>query len=332
MKKILLTLTLIFALCLNQYRLNAGMIESISSDIRLNALSACLYDCLGQRFLYEKNADEKRAVASTTKIMTLILVLELGNLDDIVTFSQNASKQPDVQMNGCTGERYVLRDLCYAMMLESYNDVAVAIAEHIGGSCEKFAELMNEKAKTLGCYDTHFVTPNGLDREDKEGEHLSTAKDMAKIASYAIQNEKFCEIIRTNNYSFSEIDGKRKVSVCNRDAFLTMYEGAIGVKTGFTGKAGYCFVGAVKKDGATLVAVVLGSGWPPKKTLKWSDTKMLMDYGFEEFKVTELFEGFYIMLSECENVSFVHKRSDGTVYMYIDGRVVREIKLQNDEQ
>lgn len=247
----------------------------------LYASSAVLMDEATGRILYNKNGNERKANASTTKIMTCILALEYGNEEDIVTFSANAARQPDVQMNGCEGEQYYLKDLLFALMLESHNDVAVAIAEHIAGDVETFAGYMNDKAQEVGAFDTHFVTPNGLDADD----HYTTACDLAIIARYALHNKEFQEIIRTPAHTFSEISGKRNVAVVNRDGFLTQYEGAIGIKTGFTGNAGYCFVGAAKKNGMTLISVVLASGWPPHKTYKWADTKQLMDYGFSNYSM-----------------------------------------------
>lgn len=258
-------------------------------DLELNAASAALLDGDSRRVLYEKNGKERRAMASTTKIMTCILALELGNPEDVVTFSANAASQPDVQMNGGEGEQYYLKDLLYSLMLESHNDTAVAIAEHIGGSVEGFAELMNEKAKELGAYDTHFVTPNGLDAEG----HYTTACDLGLIACYAIQNQAFLELVKTPAHSFQEINGKRTVSVTNKDAFLTSYDGAFGIKTGFTGEAGYCFVGGARRDGKTLVSVVLASGWPPHRTYKWQDTVTLMDYGMEHFAMQTVFDSNY---------------------------------------
>lgn len=260
-----------------------------TEELSLYASSALLMDADSGRVLYEKNGREQRANASTTKIMTCILALEYGNPEDIVTFSANAASQPDVQMNAGEGEQYYLKDLLYALMLESHNDVAVAIAEHIAGSVEQFADYMNEKAEELGAYDTHFVTPNGLDAK----EHYTTAYDLARIASYAIQNDAFLDIIQTPAHTFSEINGKRSVGVVNRDAFLTQYEGAIGIKTGFTGNAGYCFVGAAKRDGITLVSVVLASGWPPHKTYKWSDTRVLMEYGFQKYSLQTVLDDTY---------------------------------------
>ncbi len=246
----------------------------------LYALSACLMDADSGRVLFEKAGYEKMAMASTTKIMTLLIALEYGNMEDIVTVSDYAASMPDVQLNIRAGESYYLKDLLFSLMLESHNDVAVAIAEHIGGSVEGFASLMNGKAHALGALHTNFVTPNGLDAE----EHYTTAVDLAKIASYAIQNEEFIKITNTKSHSFSDTAGKRQFTVNNKNAFLTMMDGAIGVKTGFTGRAGYCFVGAVKQDGKTLVSVVLACGWPNNKTYKWADTKKLMNYGLNNFE------------------------------------------------
>lgn len=261
----------------------------LQPDLGLNAHAAALLDAENGRVLYEKNGREQRAMASTTKIMTCTLALELGNLEDVVTFSANAAAQPDVQMNGCEGEQYYLGDLLYSLMLESHNDTAVAIAEHIGGSVEGFAELMNEKAQELGAYETHFVTPNGLDAKG----HYTTACDLGRIACYAIRNPDFLNIIQTPSYTFQEINGGRTVSVTNRDAFLTSYDGALGIKTGFTGEAGYCFVGAARRDDKTFVSVVLASGWPPHKTYKWKDTQALMDYGMEQYQEQVILDPSY---------------------------------------
>ena len=252
----------------------------------LHAYSAVLYDGEAGRVLYEKNGYEVLPMASTTKIMTLVIVLEHTEPTDIVTVSQNAAKQPDVQLNMNTGEQYYVGDLCYSLMLESHNDTAVALAEHVGGSVEGFATLMNAKAKALGAYSANFVTPNGLDADG----HGITAADLAKIAAYAVKQEEFRSITNTPSHTFTELTKGRSFTVNNKDAFLSMMDGAIGVKTGFTGKAGYCFVGAVERDDRLLISVVLASGWPPHKTYKWNDTKLLMNYGLEAFRNMPLVE------------------------------------------
>ena len=251
---------------------------------KLNARYALLMDASNRRVLYEKAGYEKVPMASTTKIMTLLVTLENANLDDLVTVSTYAASMPDVQLNMKADEQYRLGDLLYSLMLESHNDTAVAIAEHVGGSVEGFAAMMNEKAKELGAYDTNFVTPNGLDAEN----HYTTAYDLALISSYAIENEQFLNIIQTPSYTFHEQTRGRSFTVNNKDRFLTSYVGAIGIKTGFTGKAGYCFVGAVDRDGKRFVSVVLACGWPPHKTYKWKDTMNLMNYGVGQFNMKEV--------------------------------------------
>ena len=255
-----------------------------SEPTNLYAKYAILMDASNRRVLYEKSGRDPVSMASTTKIMTLLIVLENANLDDVVTISDYAASMPDVQLDMKSGEKYILKDLLYSLMLESHNDTAVAVAEHVGGSVEGFAAMMNKKAKELGAYNTNFVTPNGLDAEG----HYSTAYDLALISSYAIENKTFLEIINTNSYNFSEQTSGKYYTVNNKDAFLSTYEGAIGVKTGFTGNAGYCFVGAVKKDEKTLISVVLACGWPPNKTYKWKDTKKLMDYGVNQYAMKEI--------------------------------------------
>ncbi|MCH5266700.1 MAG: D-alanyl-D-alanine carboxypeptidase [Lachnospiraceae bacterium] len=250
-----------------------------STPSSLYANGACLLDADSGRVLFQKNADKKLPMASTTKIMTCIIALEQGNLKDTVTFSSYAASMPDVQLNARSGESFLLKDLLYSLMLESHNDTAVAIAEHIGGSVEGFAEKMNQKAAELGLTNTHFVTPNGLDADG----HYTTAKELCLIAAYAVQNETFCKIIRTKSHSFSSKNKRRTFRATNKDAFLTSYSGAIGIKTGFTGDAGYCFCGAARRNGITLISSVLASGWPPHKTYKWADTRKLMNYGFANF-------------------------------------------------
>ena len=154
------------------------------ADSELYSISAALIDGDTGRVLYEKNGYEVRAMASTTKIMTLIIALEYGNRDDIVTVSSYASKMPDVQLGICEGEQYLMSDLMYSLMLESHNDCAVAIAEHVGGSVEGFANMMNDKARELGLEHTYFITPNGLDAEDDKGKHSTSATDLARIMKY----------------------------------------------------------------------------------------------------------------------------------------------------
>ncbi|MBQ5708908.1 MAG: D-alanyl-D-alanine carboxypeptidase, partial [Anaerotignum sp.] len=207
------------------------------------AKGAALIDGKTGRLLWGRNAEEPMAMASTTKIMTAILVLENCEMDEIVTISKNASHQPKVHMGLVEGEQWKVGDLLSAMMLRSYNDAAVALAEHISGSAEKFCMKMTEKAKEIGAEDTIFGTPNGLDSHLTDEEHHSTAYDMALITAYALQNENFRKIIAQPEITIEDMAGKRTCHVTNTDRFLKEYDGAIGVKTGYTNKAGHCFVG-----------------------------------------------------------------------------------------
>lgn len=320
---------------------------------KLNARYALLMDATNRRVLFEKSGYEKVAMASTTKIMTLLVTLENANLDDVVTVSAYAASMPDVQLNMKKDEQYRLGDLVYSLMLESHNDTAVAIAEHVGGSVEGFAAMMNEKAQELGAYDTNFVTPNGLDADS----HYTTAYDLALISSYAIENEAFLQIIQTPSYTFHEQTTGRSFTVNNKDRFLTSYEGAIGIKTGFTGNAGYCFVGAVNRDNKRFVSVVLACGWPPHKTYKWKDTVCMMDYGLNQHNVKEILaadttfqsisvtdsienepitpynqEGVSLLLRDDENVSFDVELPTTLMAPVKQDQTIGKIKIKiNDE-
>lgn len=245
----------------------------------LYALSAVLMDGESGRVLYEKDGERPLANASTTKVLTCIVALENSPGDDYVQVSQNAASQPEVKLGLQKGEQYYLEDLLYSLMLKSHNDTAVAIAEHCGGSVEGFARMLNRKAKQIGCKNTYFITPNGLDAEDENGKHHTTAADLALIMRYAVKNETFLHIAQTRDYTFSEITGKRTFSVHNANAFLDMRDGVLAGKTGYTSQAGYCYVCAWEKEGKTFIVSLLGCGWPNHKTYKWSDTEKLLDFG-----------------------------------------------------
>lgn len=260
----------------------------------LMAGAAVLMDGETGRVLFGKNENEPLPMASTTKIMTCILALENASPDDVVQVSDYAASMPDVQLNIRKGETYYLKDLLYSLMLESHNDTAVAIAEHVGGSKEGFAAMMNQKARDLGCTGTYFITPNGLDGKDEESGkvHSTTAKELATIMRYCIsqspKKEEFLEITRTPSYTFSDIGRTRSFSCINHNALLTTMEGALSGKTGFTNGAGYCYVGAVKKGEKTFIAALLACGWPPHKTYKWQDMRKLISYGNENFDYYEI--------------------------------------------
>lgn len=287
-----------------------------TADIDLYAAAAVLMDADSGRVLFGKNEDAPMAMASTTKILTCILVLENASPDETVSVSAYAAGMPKVKLYMNKGERYTVGDLLYSLMLESHNDSAVALAEHVGhklldgGLAEKpveeytveeskkavseFARLMNEKAVELGCEKSWFITPNGLDATQEftlqdgtviQKEHCTTAAELALIMSYCIggspESEAFLKITRTGNHSFSA--NGRSFSCVNHNAFLSMMDGALSGKTGFTNKAGYCYVGSLRRDDRTFVVALLACGWPNNKSYKWSDTRKLMQYGVDNY-------------------------------------------------
>ena len=307
---LLLTVSLTLLLLIPGGSLSVYANETSLEKLDLYAQSAVLMDAESGRILYEKDADKILPMASTTKIMTCILALENGCMEDYAMASSYAESMPKVKLNVKAGEYYKLEDLLYSLMLESHNDAAVVIAEHIAGSTEAFADMMNQKARDIGCFDTFFITPNGLDATATASDgtmraHSTTAADLAKIMSYCIMDspkkEEFLTITRTASYSFGNylekdgdfVSGSRTFSCNNHNAFLGMMEGALSGKTGFTGNAGYCYVGALRRDNRTYVVALLACGWPNNKTYKWSDTKQLMTYGLDNFEYHTLSEAAF---------------------------------------
>lgn len=267
--------------------------EEETPSPKLNAQSAVLMDAATGRVLYGKEEETVRPMASTTKIMTCILALENCGLDEEVEISSYAAGQPKVHLGAPAGRRFRLGDILYSLMLESHNDSAVVVAEHVAGSTEEFAAMMNEKAREIGCENTWFITPNGLDAQEvsEGGEikiHGTTAEDLAAIMSYCTwkspKSGEFLTITQTQNYYFTDLEGKGNYSCVNHNALLTMMDGVVSGKTGFTGGAGYCYVGALEDGGRKYVIALLGCGWPPHKTYKWSDARQLFKYGLENYE------------------------------------------------
>ena len=277
---------------------------------KVRAKGAVLIEQESGRVLYEKNGYESLAMASTTKIMTCILALEKGKLDDIVTISKRASSAQPVKLHLKTGEKQRLGDLLYALMLQSDNDAAIAIAEHIGDSVESFCEQMTEKAKEIGAESTSFKTPNGLDAEG----HYASAYDMALIGAYALHNPEFVRIVTTATIDIPTMptEGSRNYGLQNKNRFFYSYEGANGVKTGFTNKAGHCFVGAAYRNDMQLVGAALGSGWGSAgKTQKYADVINMMNYGFSQYKK-------YTLIESQKNVAQVSIEKSTTKDLTID--------------
>lgn len=332
---LILSLTLLLLIPLESLSVHAE--EKTADTLKLYAQSAVLIDADSGRILYEKDAHKILPMASTTKIMTCILALEYGNMDDYAVASSYAASMPKVKLNVKAGEYYKLNDLLYSLMLESHNDAAVVIAEHIAGSTEAFADMMNQKARDIGCFDTFFITPNGLDATAtaKDGtvkSHSTTAADLAKIMSYCIMDspkkDEFLAITRTASYSFGSyqekdgefISGGRTFQCNNHNAFLGMMDGALSGKTGFTGNAGYCYVGALRRDNRTYVVALLACGWPNNKTYKWSDTKQLMNYGLDNFEYHTISEVYFDenRLNKVKVINGQSENLDSTAYTNVE--------------
>ncbi len=297
--------------------------EPEKSDLKLNAQSAVLMDAASGRILYGKEELLQRPMASTTKIMTCILALENGTPDDVVKVSSNAAGQPKVHLGASTNETFHLNDLLYSLMLESHNDTAVMIAEHIGGDVKGFAKMMNQKARDLGCENTFFITPNGLDAMEtdasgKEQIHSTTAADLARIMSYCVwespKREEFLTITQTQNYYFTDLEGKRSFNCTNHNAFLSMMNGMLSGKTGFTGGAGYSYIAAMEDGGRQFVVALLGCGWPPHKTWKWSDTRALFNYGLTNYQYREVYREQNLKPIPVENGIGADTGLDQTAY------------------
>lgn len=245
----------------------------------ISAQSAAVIDVESGRILYQKQGYEKMRVASLTKIMTAIVAIEEGRLSDIVTAPDEAIGTEGSSIYLRHGEKLTLEQLLYGLMLRSGNDAAVTIAHHIGGSLEGFARLMNEKAEYLGLTQTHFTNPHGLDDSNK---HYSTAVDMAKISAYALRNEDFKRIVSTKSINIPQHGEKWDRKLINKNKMLRLYNGADGVKTGYTKLAKRCLVSSATRDGRQLAVVTLNA------PSDWSDHASLLDYGFKQFERMEL--------------------------------------------
>lgn len=239
----------------------------------LSAHSAVVLDSASGRILYSHNAQQQMGMASTTKIITAITALENGDINSVATVSKTAYGVEGSSMYLGLGEKLTLEQLLYGLMLVSGNDAATAIAEHISGSVEKFAELMNQTALKIGATNSNFTNPHGLSHE----KHYTTAQDLAKITAYAMKNPKFREIVSTKTKQIPWKDHDYDRHLVNHNKLLSMYEGCIGVKTGFTKATGRCLVSAVQRNGMTLICVTL------RASDDWNDHMSLYDSIFKEY-------------------------------------------------
>lgn len=263
--------------------------------------------------LYGKNSDDIRKMASTTKIMTAIVVLEnKQNLYETVTISKKAAATGGSVLGLRTNDKVTINDLLYGLMLKSGNDAAVALAETVGGSVEGFAVLMNNKAKELGLENTHFVTPHGLDND----EHYTTAYELAKLADYALNNKIFREIVSTKNYIVT-LSG-RSVNISNGNELLGNFAGVYGVKTGFTNGANRCLVTACKRDNIDIISVVLGAD---TKNIRTKDSMNILKYVFQNFN--------YVDIENMVNKEFAEWDENNFVEIVKGDDMYADLKLGN---
>ena len=242
------------------------------------ARASILIEAKTGRVLYESNAHEALPMASTTKVMTALLALERGNLDDMVTAGPNAFGVPGTSIYLSLGERLTLRDILYGLMLASGNDAAVAIAEHIGGTVPDFCRMMTERAEEIGCENTVFTTPHGLPADG----HHTTAWDLALIAREAMQNPVFREIVSTQRATLPWSGHEYSRVLNNKNKLLSAYAGAMGVKTGYTKAAGRCLVFAAERNGLELIGVVLNCpDW-------FDEAAAILDRGFENWQMAQV--------------------------------------------
>jgi serine-type D-Ala-D-Ala carboxypeptidase (penicillin-binding protein 5/6) len=290
-------------------------IHIVQANVQVSARNAILMDQLTGRILFEKNAHEKRKIASITKIMTAIIAIESGKLDEIVTVSNHAVGVEGSSIYLTKGEKIKLEDLVYGLMLRSGNDAAVAIAEHVGGSLEGFVFLMNEKAEQIGMKNTHFSNPHGLDDHE---DHYSTAYDMALLTKYAMRNETYRKISGTKIHRAKSPDGSWYRTWKNKNRLLTeLYQYCTGGKTGYTKKAKRTLVTTASKNGMDLIAVTLNG---PDD---WNDHIAMYESAFSQFDYIKI-------LSEGEIDSIKDPAYKNKVYIKRD--VIYPLTKKETEQ
>ena len=268
--------------------------SNTSEEPKLNSRAAVIYDRKSKKIIWGKKENEKRPMASTTKIMTAIVVLENANLDDTVTVSKKAAGTGGSRLGLKTGDKITINNLLYGLLLVSGNDAAVALAEHVSGSVESFAEKMNQKAEEMNLEDTHFIVPHGLDMEN----HYTTALELAEMADYAMNNEKFAQIVNTKNITIS-INGRSK-SLKNTNELLGNLNGVNGVKTGFTNGANRCLVTSVNRDGMNIITVVLGADTKKDRT---NDSVKLIEYAYKNYTIYNLEDIINEKYQEWKNIN-----------------------------
>ncbi len=312
-------------------------------DLDVDAKAALIVERNTGRIIYEKNSTEENYPASVTKILTAIIVIERCNLDSVATVSETALENiPDGYVTAplSVGEEIKIRDLLYALMLKSANDAAYVLAEHVGGSIDGFSEIMNEKAKEIGCTKSHFINPNGI----HDGKHYTSAYDMFLISNYAMSNEEFVKIVSTYEYTLpatNKYENEDRV-MKNTNSFVnpnsSYYNKNVrGIKTGTTTQAGNCLVADVARDGLEFITVVLGA---EDANAKFAETEKMIDYSYDNYTLTKVHDkGAIIETIEIDNATDETKSlnlliSDEIIVMNnkkitVD-KIIPEIKLNEE--
>lgn len=321
----LAALIMLGALSMNIYSARQTDETTAAGTFSVSAESAVLIEAESRKILYEKNAYEKRPMASTTKIMTGLLAIENYDLQSVVTVSRDAVGVEGSSIYLREDERLPMEELVYALMLESANDAAAAIAIAVGGSIGGFAEMMNSKAREIGLENTSFENPHGLDSEN----HYTTAYDLARLSAYALENPAFSRIVSTHKRILKTENGDITRLLVNHNRLLNAYDGIIGVKTGYTRRSGRCLVSAAERDGVRLVAVTLNA---PDD---WNDHRRMLDYGFDicENVVIESEGGFSIYApvvgGEYEFVRCTNKSPACAVMLKNHPEITRSVELRS---
>lgn len=268
--------------------------SSVTALPKTNSRRYIVYDRISKSMIIGKNEDVKSAMASTTKIMTTIVILEKADLNEKVTVSAKAGGTGGSRLGLKKGDKASVKNLLYGLMLRSGNDAAVALAEHVGGSVKEFAELMNEKASELGLTNTHFVTPHGLD----DANHYTTALELAKLTDYAMNNETFSKIVGTKSITIYINNQPRQIN--NTNELLGTLNGVVGVKTGFTNNAGRCLVTETKRNNMDIITIVLGADTKKDRT---KDSVNLIEYTFSKYKMYNLEERIIEEFNKWKNIN-----------------------------
>lgn len=327
---IILSNSLVFADLEDNEEINVNEVietsKNVESTPNINSQVALIYDRTGKKILFEKNGKKQFKMASTTKIMTATVVLENAKLDDVVTIENKAAWTGGSRLGLKKDDKITVHDLLYGLLLVSGNDVAVALAIHVGGSVEGFAEMMNNKAKELGLTNTHFVTPHGLD----EDEHYTTAEELAKMADYAMEIPKFKEIVNTKTYTV-RINNNPK-TLTNTNELLGSLSGVYGIKTGFTNGAGRCLVTGCKRGNLDIITVVLGAD---TKKIRTSDSIKLIEYAFKNFQLVDVEEKVLQQFEEWNRINsnriIINKCKNSNIKLELDEINNKKMAIKNTD-